>query len=60
MLVPNLHWIIVEDASTESALVKKLVKKMDIPHTILIAPTPADWKRKSKVIDPIYILCFKA
>ncbi|GLH15504.1 Galactosylgalactosylxylosylprotein 3-beta-glucuronosyltransferase [Gryllus bimaculatus] len=49
-LVPALHWIIVEDASKPSALVGKLVNKSGIPHTILTAPTPKEWKLREK--DP--------
>lgn len=49
MLVQNLHWIIVEDADDKTPLVANLLRKSDIPHTHLVAPTPQEWKRKEKV-----------
>lgn len=48
MLVPNLHWIVVEDADQKTPLVANLLRKSDIPHTHLVAPTPQEWKRKEK------------
>ncbi|KAJ1522854.1 hypothetical protein ONE63_002002 [Megalurothrips usitatus] len=48
MLVQNLHWIIVEDADDKTPLVANLLRKSDIPHTHLVAPTPQEWKRKEK------------
>jgi hypothetical protein len=49
MLVPNLHWIIIEDAEDPSSLVANLLKNSGIRYTHLTAATPKDWKLKEKV-----------
>jgi len=48
MLVPNLHWIIIEDSEEKTAVVSSLVASTGIPYTHLNAATPKTWKRKSK------------
>lgn len=52
MLVPNLHWIIVEDANQTSALVRNLLVQSGLQDrsTLLYARTPNVYKLKSK--DP--------
>jgi hypothetical protein len=49
MLVPNLHWIIIEDAEDPSSLVANLLKNSGITYTHLTATTPKEWKLKEKV-----------
>jgi hypothetical protein len=49
MLVPNLHWIIVEDSENPTELVSRLLERSGIPYTHLNAATPKNWKLKSKV-----------
>jgi len=49
MLVPNLHWIIIEDGEGPSPLVANLLKNSGITYTHLTAATPKEWKLKEKV-----------
>lgn len=49
-LVPNFHWIIVEDSEKPTKLVTNLLRTSMLNYTHLIAPTPASWKRKLRVI----------
>lgn len=49
MLVPNLHWIIIEDAEDPTPLVANLLKNSGIRYTHLTAATPKEWKLKEKV-----------
>jgi galactosylgalactosylxylosylprotein 3-beta-glucuronosyltransferase 3 len=48
MLVPNLHWIIVEDSEEKTAVVSKLLEKSGLPYTHLHEPTPKAWKLRAK------------
>lgn len=52
MLVPNLHWIIVEDANQTSTLVKNLIKRANLENrsTLLASKTPIEFKLKEN--DP--------
>ncbi|KAI5699273.1 hypothetical protein M8J75_000302 [Diaphorina citri] len=50
MLVPKLHWIIVEDAPNKTELVTNLLHQSNINHTHLHALTPTQFKLKKK--DP--------
>lgn len=52
MLVPNLHWIIVEDSDRKTEIVANLLAKTGMPYTHLNAATPATWKLKAK--EPRY------
>lgn len=51
LLVPYVHWIIVEDAEQNSKLVKNLLAGygLDKRSTLLYAKTPSDFKLKKKV-----------
>jgi galactosylgalactosylxylosylprotein 3-beta-glucuronosyltransferase 3 len=49
MLVPNLHWIVIEDAEGPSSLVVNFLKNSGITYTHLTAATPKEWKLKEKV-----------
>lgn len=51
LLAPHVHWIIVEDATQNSALVKNLLASygLDRRSTLLFAKTPTDFKLKGKV-----------
>lgn len=52
MLVPNIHWILIEDSAETSLLVRNLLKRtgLDSRSTQLNAKTPSDFKLKDK--DP--------
>lgn len=51
MLVPNVHWILIEDAVSTSELVRSLLMRADLigRSTQLNAKTPGDFKLKEKV-----------
>ena len=51
LLLPYLHWIIVEDAADNSKLVKNLLANYGLEErsTLLHAKTPTDFKLKGKV-----------
>lgn len=51
LLVPYVHWIIIEDADENTSLVKNLlsVYGLDKRSTLLYAKTPTDFKLKGKV-----------
>ena len=51
MLVPNLHWVVIEDSETKTDLVAKLLAKTGLPYTHLNAATPKSWKLKAKVVQ---------
>lgn len=55
MLIPNLHWIIVEDSNQTTQLVKNLLKEAGLQDrsTLLYIRTPDSYKLKSK--DPNWI-----
>lgn len=55
MLVPFVHWIIVEDDDNNSKLVENLLKRtgLDQRSTLLFAKTPSDFKLKRK--DPSWL-----
>jgi galactosylgalactosylxylosylprotein 3-beta-glucuronosyltransferase 3 len=48
LLVPNLHWILVEDSPQKSKLVKSLLHRSGIKYTHLNIETPSDMKLKPK------------
>ncbi|EYC18859.1 hypothetical protein Y032_0026g1409 [Ancylostoma ceylanicum] len=52
--VPNLHWIVIEDASTASDSVARILKRSQLPHTHLCVKTPANMKMKHS--DPSWYL----
>jgi galactosylgalactosylxylosylprotein 3-beta-glucuronosyltransferase 3 len=49
MLVPNLHWVIVEDSATKTDLVAKLLATTGMQYTHINAATPKEWKLRAKV-----------
>lgn len=51
MLVPNTHWIIIEDAESTSHLVSSLLERSGLKarSTLLNAKTPDSFKLKEKV-----------
>lgn len=50
-LVPNLFWVIVEDAEETSILVRNLINRSKLTHrsVLLYAKTPTDHKLTNKV-----------
>ena len=50
LMVPNLHWIVVEDAPEKTAKVTKFVSDSGLRYTHLNIATPSDMKLKPK--DP--------
>jgi galactosylgalactosylxylosylprotein 3-beta-glucuronosyltransferase 3 len=51
--VESLHWIVVEDSSSRSALVGRLLQRSGLVYTHLFATTPPDFKMKST--DPNWL-----
>ena len=43
-VVPNFHWIVVEDSAAKTRLVSDLLRSCGVPYTQLNVPTPEDWK----------------
>ncbi|KAH3851204.1 galactosylgalactosylxylosylprotein 3-beta-glucuronosyltransferase 3-like [Dreissena polymorpha] len=52
-LVPNIHWIIVEDLSRKSDLVTNFLANCKLPYTHLFVATPDNYKLKEK--DPNWL-----
>ena len=46
LLVPNFHWILVEDAKVKSKLVTNFLRDCGVTYTHLNIPTPPDLKLK--------------
>lgn len=44
LLIPNFHWIIVEDAEIRTPLVTNLLAQSGLSYTHLNAETPKEWK----------------
>lgn len=55
MLLPYVHWIIVEDAEKTSSLVQNVLNRTNLQNrsTLLSAKTPTDYKLKKK--DPSWM-----
>lgn len=49
LLVPNIHWIVVEDSNRKTNLVMKLLLESGISHTQLHVSTPEEFKLDSKL-----------
>ena len=43
LLVPRLHWIVVEDARARTGLVAGVLRGCGVTYTHLNALTPVDW-----------------
>ncbi|XP_076353940.1 galactosylgalactosylxylosylprotein 3-beta-glucuronosyltransferase 2-like isoform X2 [Tachypleus tridentatus] len=52
-LVPNIHWILVEDSINKTKLVSKFLSHCQLPHTHLNIPTPPDYKTTER--DPNWL-----
>lgn len=50
MLVPNIHWIVIEDSETKTDLVRNLILNSKLIVTHLNAKTPPFEQLKDKVI----------
>lgn len=48
-LVPNIYWIVIEDATEKSQLVINLLKECNFLYAHLTALTPLEEKRKANV-----------
>ncbi|CAH0562304.1 unnamed protein product [Brassicogethes aeneus] len=46
MLVPNLYWLVIEDAYKTNDLITDLLKRTGINHVYLTAPMPEQYKKK--------------
>lgn len=53
LLVPNLHWIVVEDSTAKTLLVSKFLSESSLNYTHLNVKTPDNYKLKSK--DPNWL-----
>lgn len=51
--VPNFHWILVEDSSVKTQLVKNFLATCGLKYTHLNVATPPEWKLKST--DPNWL-----
>nr|XP_045606013.1 galactosylgalactosylxylosylprotein 3-beta-glucuronosyltransferase S-like [Procambarus clarkii] len=47
MHIPNLHWIVVEDAEETSEVVRELLERTRLPFTHLCASTPLEYRNKT-------------
>ncbi|KAK5639233.1 hypothetical protein RI129_011725 [Pyrocoelia pectoralis] len=52
MLVPNVYWLVIEDAFEKSSLVAKLLEKTGLRYEHLIAPMPEQYKNKKSGPKP--------
>ncbi|XP_044256480.1 galactosylgalactosylxylosylprotein 3-beta-glucuronosyltransferase P-like [Tribolium madens] len=52
MLVKNVFWIVVEDATSKTPLVGELLKKTGLKYEHLIAPMPEQYRKKKKGPKP--------
>lgn len=52
MLVPNVSWLVIEDAFEKSPLVAKLLEKTGLRYEHLIAPMPEEYKNKKSGPKP--------
>lgn len=50
-LVPNVHWIVIEDAEEKSDLVRNLLNDSNLLYTHLAAKTPPFEQLKDKVCN---------
>ncbi|XP_020386308.1 galactosylgalactosylxylosylprotein 3-beta-glucuronosyltransferase 1 [Rhincodon typus] len=50
--VPNLHWIVVEDAQRRTTLVTQLLKETGLNYTHLNVETPRSYKLRGDIRDP--------
>lgn len=50
--VPNLHWVLAEDASDCSDRIPSLMRRYRIPFTYVASPGPAKYKRLPKLEIP--------
>ncbi|XP_007894239.1 galactosylgalactosylxylosylprotein 3-beta-glucuronosyltransferase 1 [Callorhinchus milii] len=50
--VPNLHWILVEDAQRRTALVTRLLRETGLNYTHLNVETPRSYKLRGDVRNP--------
>lgn len=46
MLVPNVHWLVIEDAHTKSPLVGELLERTSLKFSHLVAPMPDKYKKR--------------
>ncbi|XP_069694044.1 galactosylgalactosylxylosylprotein 3-beta-glucuronosyltransferase P-like isoform X2 [Periplaneta americana] len=46
MHVPNLHWLVIEDADNKTQLVSDLLQRTGISHDHLVAPMPESFKKR--------------
>ncbi|XP_019869458.1 galactosylgalactosylxylosylprotein 3-beta-glucuronosyltransferase P isoform X2 [Aethina tumida] len=46
MLVPNLHWLVIEDAYKTNDLITELLERTGIKYEYLTAPMPEQYKKK--------------
>lgn len=49
MLVPNAHWVVIEDSEERTKLVSNLISDSGLKTTHLVAKTPPFEKLKAKV-----------
>ncbi len=47
LLVPNVHWVVVEDSRVRTGLVGEHLRECGVPYAHLFVQTPPDWKLQS-------------
>ncbi|KAG5877263.1 hypothetical protein JTB14_009759 [Gonioctena quinquepunctata] len=52
MLVPNVVWLVIEDAYKTNDLVESVLKKSGLKYSYMVAPMPAEYKNKTKGPKP--------
>ena len=57
-VVPNFHWIVVEDSAAKTRLVSDLLRSCGVAYTQLNVPTPEDWKI-AEVSDKLRFLNYR-
>ncbi|KAJ8986254.1 hypothetical protein NQ317_009962 [Molorchus minor] len=52
MLVPNLTWLVIEDAYETNDLIEDVLRKSGIKYYYMVAPMPSEYKAKTKGPKP--------
>ncbi|XP_074041188.1 galactosylgalactosylxylosylprotein 3-beta-glucuronosyltransferase P isoform X3 [Leptinotarsa decemlineata] len=52
MLVPNLTWLVIEDAYETNELIENILKKSGLTYHYMVAPMPVQYKNKTKGPKP--------
>ncbi|KAJ8942476.1 hypothetical protein NQ318_017770 [Aromia moschata] len=53
MLVPNLTWLVIEDAYETNDLIENILIKSGIKYYYMVAPMPSQYKAKTKKVPSL-------